>query len=521
MKFSIATSAAPTDSGVAAVSLKRIAPKHGARPALRRSQTLPHASEPTNRWIALAVILVGPFLGVIDFFIANIGIPSIRVSLGASFSEIELVIAGYGLTYAVCLITGGRLGDIYGRKVTFIGGMIGFTLTSAFCGLAPTAGWLIFWRLVQGCTAAAMFPQALSFIHVNFSGSAKRVAFSLYGAMIGFGSIVGQLLGGFLIQANLFQLGWRPIFLINLPIGIATIISASFLLRESRAEAAPKLDLIGVAILTVGLALFAYPFMEGQQQGWPAWAWISLLASFPVLWLFWRFERRQSERSLSPLVEPRLFQDKGFVIGLIVTCIYFAGHTSMLLVLSLYLQFSLGLNPMYAGFALVPFSFAFLVGSSFSGKINGYLGRGSLHLGVVILAIGIFVLALLAAPVPGHLKPSFVMACFLYGIGRGIVTAPLYNTVLSGVPRKDSGAASGVTSTMPQLANSIGIALIGAVVFAVIPKSGATPADYAHGFVVSSMINLVLLGVAGGLICLIPTSRGRDLPAVQQTSAEG
>ena len=166
----------------------------------------------------------------------------------------------------------------------------------------------------------------------------------------------------------------------------------------------------------------------------------------------------------------------------------------MILVLSLYLQFSLRLNPMYAGFALVPFSFAFLLGSSFSGKINGYLGRRSLHLGVVVLAIGIVSLALLAAPAPGHLTPSFVLACFIYGIGRGIVTSPLYNTVLSGIPHQDAGAASGVTSTMPQLANSVGIALIGAVVFGMIPKNGATPADYAHGFVASSLINLVMLG---------------------------
>jgi EmrB/QacA subfamily drug resistance transporter len=519
MKYSVAASATANGPGTATLLPKRIAPRNAA--FYGRARIARPTSEPANRWIALAVILVGPFLGVIDFFIANIGVPSIRTSLGASFSEIELVIAGYGLTYAVCLITGGRLGDIYGRKITFIVGMAGFTLTSAFCGLAPTAGWLIFWRLVQGCMAAAMFPQALSFIHVTFNGPAKRVAFSLYGAMIGFGSIVGQLLGGFLIQANLFQLGWRPIFLINLPIGIVTIISASFLLRESRAKEAPKLDLIGVAILTAGLALFSYPFMEGQQQGWPVWAWISLLASFPVLWLFWRFEVRQSEKDLFPLVEPRLFRDRGFVIGLIVTCIYFAGHTSMILVLSLYLQFSLGLNPMYAGFALVPFSFAFLIGSSLSGKINGYFGRGSLHLGVVVLGIGIVVLAALVAPVPGHLKLSFVMACFLYGIGRGIVTAPLYNTVLSGVPHKDSGAASGVTSTMPQLANSVGIALIGAVVFSVIPKNGATPADYAHGFLISSMINLIMLVVAGGLIFLIPKSRGRDLPADLQTAAEG
>jgi EmrB/QacA subfamily drug resistance transporter len=521
MKSSIAAPTASSDPGLAALSLKRFERGSGTLSSLRRAPLSRPKSEPANKWIALAVILVGPFLGVIDFFIANIGVPSIRTSLGASFSEIELVIAGYGLTYAVCLITGGRLGDIYGRKVIFILGMAGFTLTSALCGLAPTAGWLIFWRLVQGCAAAAMFPQALSFIQVNFSGSSKRVAFSLYGAMIGFGSIVGQLLGGFLIHANLFQLGWRPIFLINLPIGIVTIVCASFVLKESRATAAPNLDLGGVGILTVGLALFSYPFMEGQERGWPLWAWASLLASFPVLWAFWLFERRQSAKNRSPLVEPRLFRDKGFVVGLIVTCIYFAGHSSMLLVLSLYLQFSLGLNPMYAGFALVPFSFAFLLGSAVSGKINGYLGRRSLHLGVAVLVVGIVSLALLAAQAPGHLTPSFVLACFIYGIGRGIVTSPLYNTVLSGIPLKDVGAASGVTSTMPQLANSIGIALIGAVVFGMIPRHGAAPADYAHGFIVSSFINLVMLGAAAGLIFLIPKSRGRDIPATGHGVVEG
>jgi EmrB/QacA subfamily drug resistance transporter len=521
MKLSTAVAATSSDSKVGTLSLTEFQPGSGRLSPLQRPPLSSHKIEPTNKWIALAIILVGPFLGVIDFFIANIGVPSIRVSLGASFSEIELVIAGYGLTYAVCLITGGRLGDIYGRKVTFLVGMAGFTLASALCGLAPTAGWLIFWRLVQGCAAAAMFPQALSFIQVNFAGSSKRVAFSLYGAMIGFGSIVGQLLGGLLIHANLFQLGWRPIFLINLPIGFLTIISASFVLKESRAQAAPKLDLGGVAILTVALALFSYPFMEGQERGWPVWAWVSLLTSFPVFWAFWIFERRQSANNHSPLIEPRLFRDRGFIVGLAVTCIYFAGHSSMLLVLSLYLQFSLGLNPMYAGFALVPFSFAFLLGSAMSGKINGYLGRDSLHLGVVVLAIGIVALAFLAAPAPGQLTPSFVLACFIYGIGRGIVTSPLYNTVLSGIPHRDAGAASGVTSTMPQLANSVGIALIGAVVFGMIPKSGATAVDYAHGFVVSCLINMGLLGIAAGLIFLIPKSRGRDLPNAENTLVEG
>src|SRR3984957_7145334 len=267
MRFSIAAPPTTSNAGVARLSLKQF---ESPIPTLAEVPPLSIPErEPTNKWIALGIMLIGPFLGVIDFFIANIGVPTIRTSLGASFSEIERVTPGYGLTYALCLITGGRLGDIYGRKITFILGMAGFTLTSALCGLAPTAGWLIFSRLVQGCAAAVMFPQALSFIQVNFTGSSKRVAFSLYGAMIGFGSIVGQLLGGFIIQADLFHLGWRPIFLINLPIGILTIVSASFVLQESRAAKAPRLDLAGVGILTIGLALFSYPFMEGQERGWP------------------------------------------------------------------------------------------------------------------------------------------------------------------------------------------------------------------------------------------------------------
>jgi MFS family permease len=220
-------------------------------------------------WLGLWVILVGPFLGTVDFFIANIGVPVIRRELHATFSQVELVIAGYGLSYAVCLITGGRLGDIFGRRRTFLLGMAGFTLTSALCGFSPNAYVLIAWRMFQGCSAAMMFPQALSYIHVTFSGSEKRLAFSLFGAMIGFGSVTGQILGGLLIQANLWGFIWRPIFLLNRPLGLLTIIAAKALLTESKANDAPALDPIGMFIVSLGLALFSLPFLEGREVGWP------------------------------------------------------------------------------------------------------------------------------------------------------------------------------------------------------------------------------------------------------------
>ncbi|HET9376532.1 MAG TPA: MFS transporter [Chthoniobacterales bacterium] len=472
-----------------------------------------------KKWISLLVLLVGPFLGVIDFFIANIGIPSIKGSLHAGFSEAELIVAGYGLTYAVCLITGGRLGDIFGRKKVFIFGMAGFTATSAFCGWAGDAGTLVFGRLLQGCAAAVMFPQALSFIQVNFTGSAKRLAFSIYGAMIGFGSIVGQILGGFLIQADLFHLGWRPIFLINLPLGLITILAASLTLGESKAKNPPGIDVLGTVLLSIGLFLFSLPFMEGTDAGWPPWAWGALAASIPFFFAFYRFECGYSLDGGSPLIEPRLFQDRGFMVGILVTCIYFAGHTSMLLVLSLFLQLSLRLDPFHAGLLLAPFSFGFLIGSSFSGKLNGYFGRSSLHLGAGILAISLVCMSIQANGSHGHASLLFVLTCFIYGIGRGLVTAPLYNTVLSGVPARDAGFAAGVASMAQQVANSVGIAVIGAIVFSAIP-SHATAADYAHGFVISSLINLLLLAIASLLLLLIPKSRGRDVVTVDTAMAE-
>jgi EmrB/QacA subfamily drug resistance transporter len=487
------------------------------RPVLDRGTLPPKGSTGVSRWLALAVMLVGPLLGVIDFFIANIGINSIRTSLQAGFGEIELVVAGYGLTYAVCLITGGRLGD--GRKKIFILGLIGFTSTSALCGLAPNATLLVIWRLLQGCTAAVMFPQALSFIHVNFSNSAKRLAFSIYGAALGFGSILGQILGGFLIQANVLGLGWRPIFLINVPIGLATVAVAWLVLRESHSEKPPRLDPIGTVLLSLALFLFSLPFMEGRDAGWPAWAWIALAASIPLFAVFLRWENRLALRGATPLVEPRLLQDRGFLVGIGITCIYFAGHSSMLLVLCLFLQLSLNLNPFQAGLSLAPFSFGFLLGSTFSGKLNGYLGRKSLHVGTAVLAVTLAALALEASSIHGQQSFLFVFSCFLYGIGRGLVTTPLFNTVLSGVPAQDAGAAAGIVSTAQQVANSVGIAVLGAVAFSVIPHR-ATAADYAHGFVLSSVVNLFMVGAASILLFLIPKKRGIETAPKGEPSLE-
>ena len=317
-----------------------------------------------------------------------------------------------------------------------------------------------------------------------------------------------------MIQANLLNLGWRPIFLINVPLGLATVVAAWFVLKESQSDKPARLDPVGTVLLSFALFLFSLPFMEGKDAGWPAWAWIALLASIPLFLIFLRWESHLADIGATPLVEPRLLKDRGFLVGIGVTCIYFAGHSSMLLVLCLFLQLSLDLNPFQAGLSLAPFSFGFLIGSTFSGKLNGYLGRKSLHVGTAVLAVSLAALGLEASGAHGQQSLLFVVSCFVYGVGRGLVTTPLFNTVLSGVPAQDAGAAAGIVSTAQQVANSVGIAVLGAVAFSVIPRH-ASSTDYAHGFVLSSVVNFFMVGAASILLFLIPKKRGIEAASPQ------
>ena len=468
------------------------------------------ASPPDSlrRWLCLAVALVGPFLGVADLFIVNVSIPAIRSGLGATFSQVQLVVAGYGLAYAVCLITGGRLGDLFGRRRLFLLGMGSFTLVSVLCGLAPTANLLVFSRVVQGAAAALMFPQTLAYIQVLFTGAEKRAAFSAFGVALGLGSILGQMGGGFLVDANLFGFGWRAVFLINVPVGLLAIWAALRLLPESRSGIARKLDLGGTALITLGLFLLCFPMVEGREQSWPAWAFVMLAAAIPALWGFYRFEQRKAARhgADAVLVEPALFHDRAFAAGLGVTVAYFAGHASMLFML--YFQLSLHLTATQAGLALVPFSAFFLAGSSFSSKVSARLGRGTLHLGAAISGLGLVLLLALRAAGMGW---GFELALSLYGVGRGLMIGPLFNTVLGGIRHANAGAASGVLSTAQQIAHAIGVAVIGTLVISLLPPTPG-PADYAHGLGLSCAINLGLLALASALILILPKERSIPAP---------
>src|SRR3954469_15524325 len=244
---------------------------------------LASAAPDPGRWKSLAVVLSGAFLTALDFFIVNVSIPSIRTSLNATFAEVQFIIASYGLTYAVFLISGGRLGDIFGRRRMFMWGIIAFTAASALCGLAPSPTFLIGARALQGIAGAVLFPQVLSIIQVTFPQRERATAFGLFGMVIGMSSFSGNALGGLLVSANLFNLSWRPIFLINLPIGLLTVLAASKFIKESRSPKARRLDLGGVAIMTLALTLLLYPLIQGREAGWPPWTFICMAAFIPVL----------------------------------------------------------------------------------------------------------------------------------------------------------------------------------------------------------------------------------------------
>jgi EmrB/QacA subfamily drug resistance transporter len=449
----------------------------------------------TRRWSALAVMLCAVFLASIDFNIVTIAIPSIQRGLGTSFSEIQLIVAGYALSFAVLLITGGRLGDLYGRRRMYTIGMAGFTLASALCGFAPSPTALVASRVLQGAFAAMMVPQALSFIQVTFTPREQSLAFAIYGMTIGFGMIAGQLLGGLLVSADFLGLGWRPVFLINLPFGVVALTLAHWLVPESRAAAGLKLDLGGVVLVTTALALLLYPLIRGAAAGWPLWTWASLAAAAILMVIFVRYERRKTARDGSPLLALSLFRHRSFVVGLGVGLGFFSVLAPFLVLLAEYLQSGLDLSPRAAGLRFLPFAIGFLAASLASARLAPRLGRAILQIGAGLMILGLATLiAVVRSPALDVSGAAYILPLVIYGLGQGSLQAPLVNFILADVPPADAGSASGVVTMLQQLSFALGVAVIGSV-FAV--ALGPHPGSSGYGRALDHALawNIALLTV--------------------------
>jgi EmrB/QacA subfamily drug resistance transporter len=468
------------------------------------------------RWHALAVVLAATFMGMLDVFIVNVAAPSIQHGLKASFAELQLVIAGYVLAYAVGLVTGGRVGDAIGRKRAFLLGTAAFTAASLACALAPTAPVLIVFRILQGLAAALMLPQVLSIVQVSFPERERARALGFYGATIGLASIAGQLVGGLLIDADIAGLAWRAVFLVNLPIGILAIAGALKTVSESREPDRQCLDLAGVALLSLALITLMLPLIE-KRAYWLIIACPILLAAFVAV------EWRLTARGAAPLVPLRLFEQRPFSAGLATVLVFYSGNAALFLVLAYYLQGGLHLSPLGSGLTFLPLGVGFASTSLTVRRALPRFGALVLTVGALVMAAGLGLIAATVAAGPGVAAQPYLIApgLFIAGAGQGIVAAPLINTVLERVSGSEAGAGSGVLLTATQIANALGVSALGAIFAAALgtnPATGATAptARYETAFRTSLLV-MIALALATAASSMVIARRAGTRPAARPT----
>ncbi|MFE7030577.1 MFS transporter [Streptomyces sp. NPDC057621] len=469
--------------------------------------TTPASPQPEadrRRWYALAIVMTAAFMDLVDVTIVNIAIPSIQRDAGATFSQIQWITAGYALAFAAGLITGGRLGDIHGRKRLFLIGIGGFTLASALCGFAVNPDMLVASRILQGAMAALMVPQVLSIVHATFPAHERGKVFGLFGAIVGLGAVSGPLFGALLTEWNLFGLEWRPIFLINLPVGIAGLILGRKFITESKAPRALKLDLVGVALVTLGLLMLLYPLIRGRELDWPTWGYVSMGGSLVVFGALVAYEKRKTARDGSPLVELSLFKVKSFAAGIAVQTVFGIGLGIFFLIWTLYMQTGLGWSPLRAGLTGVPFSIAVSLAAGLSvQKLVPRFGRKVLQAGALTMAAGVL-LYIWESERYGLSIASWQMALPLVvmGLGMGLIVAPLTDAVLSEVPREHAGSASGLINTVQQMGNALGLALVSVVFFGRISDRLAPP-EVGPAFVDAFQHAMVWVAVVMTVIFLL------------------
>jgi EmrB/QacA subfamily drug resistance transporter len=429
----------------------------------------PASSANRRRWFALSVLVVGAFMDLLDATITGVAIPSIQKDLAVGYSAIQWISAGYSLAFALLLITGGRLGDILGRKRLFLIGMAGFTAASALCGLAQNPEMLIGARVLQGALAAIMVPQVLAIIHVTFPPGERGKVFGMYSAIAGLAIVFGPILGGLLVQWNLFSLTWRLIFLINLPVGLIGLTLGWRYIGESKSPYAQRLDLAGLALSALSLLMLVYPLMQGHDVDWPAWGFVSMGLSLPVLACFIAHQRCRTRKDGSPLVALSLFKAKSFASGLGVLLLFSLAIGILSLIQSLYLQLGLGWTPVHAGVTGIPFSIGLALASGVSVQVLvPKFGHNVLQAGVMLMIAGVGSYTWQIRHTGASIT-SWQMLPWLFvtGLGMGLIVAPIADIILSDVPLDDAGSASGLTSTTYQLGTAVGIALASVAFFGV------------------------------------------------------
>lgn len=462
-----------------------------------------------NKWLALTVLLAGAFMALLDTTIVNVALPTIRTSLDASNATLSWIVSGYALAFGLALIPAGRVGDRLGHKWVFVAGLALFTVASLACGLAQDDFQMIAARAVQGLAGGIFFTTITALIQLMFAPRQRGRAFAILGATIGFSTAMGPLAGGLIIQAFGAESGWRLVFGVNIPIGILAVAAAAVLLPGGAESTDSGADWLGLVLLTTGLVALLTPLIEGQQEGWPWWTYLSMAGGVALIALFGLCERRLEKAHGNPLVPPRLFRHPSFTGGVVLALVYFAAFTSIFFTIALLWQAGLGHTALQSGLVAMPFAIGSIFGASQSDTLAVRYGRNVLVVGLGMVAVGITaVWMVLALCPPTQYNGWQLMAPLLVaGIGSGVFIAPNASFIVATVERADAGAASGVVGTMQRIGSAIGIAVIGTVLFGtlhVVPGPDAVALAFGHSATLAMGVSAVLSVAAFALVFALP-----------------
>lgn len=466
--------------------------------------------EEQRPWPALVVGLISAFMTLLDISIVNVAIPSIDRALDATPSDLQWVVSGYALAFALPLVPAGRLGDLAGRRLVFVVGTALFTASSALAGLAPSPEWLIIARLCQGAAAGTVIPQVSGLIQELFPPEERGRPFGLLGAAIGVSTAVGPLLGGVLLAMGGAAHGWRWIFFVNLPVGILAAILGWRLIpsRPGRRSAGDRLDPVGVALLGAGVLLVLLPLVQREQWRGPA-RWLLVPAGLLVLVGFAAWERRYARRA-KPLFDLGLFRLRSYLLGLTISTLYFAGFTAIFFIFALYLQSGLHHSPLVSGLAVSPFALGSAGSAAVGGRIVNRFGRPLVAVGLFLVALGLGAVALVLQQDPvGAEVPWLVTGPLLVaGIGSGLVISPNQTLTLSQVPVPQAGSAAGLLQTLQRIGSAAGIAAVGALFFSSLAGSdGDWTSAFWHALLFS--IGLVALALVVAVADIVTGRRQR------------
>jgi EmrB/QacA subfamily drug resistance transporter len=472
-------------------------------------------------WLGLFAILAATLMNLLDSTIVNVAAPAIRAELGGSYAELQWIVAGYTLALAVGLLTGGRLGDMFGRKRMLMIGVVGFVVASVACAASPTIEALIVARVLQGLLGAVMIPQGFGLIRDLFPPQEMGKAFGVFGPMIGLSTILGPIVAGVLVDADLFGTGWRMIFGINVPLGAFAIIAGRIALPGAAGNSTVRprqLDLVGVALAAVAMFTLVFPLVQGRELGWPAWSLALLAGSVPVVGGFVAHQLRRRRRGATPLVELSVFAKRSYTSGVAFVVVFFGAIVGFSLAVGLLLQLGLGYSPTRASLTMAAWAVGAFLGSGFSAGAMTKLGRRILHIGLSVMGVGVAALYVVFRAVGTGIGTwDLALPLLVFGLGMGMIFVPLFDIIMGDVEDREVGSASGLLEAIQQMGASLGVAVLGTVFFGIARASAEhgllDPETAVRAAGVVALLTLALTAMSFGLGFLLPRRTRAHGPA--------